>query len=220
MRERLFNVTHQIVPQIISAMRTSRLNFWYNGSAISNGIALQIGIIVLFILLYKIFPKSGFSTALELVTEKIYEFFEEIMGEKEKRSIKTYVVVLFFIIIISNLLGLLIDFLKLPLPQLEEWFSIPTSNINFTVALSSVAVVIMLIVQYKSMGGLIKHLNEYLPIRGKNILTVERGTMPLIAYYPLKIVVKLFDIGISLFIGFLDIIGLFAKVLSLAARLA
>ncbi len=172
------------------------------------------------IAVYKIFPKSGFSMVLELVTEKIYEFFEEIMGEKEKKGIKTYVVVLFFIILISNLLGLLIDFAKLPLPQLEEWFSIPTSNINFTAALSSIAVIIMLIVQHKSLWGLFKQLNEYVPIRWKNILTVERGKLPLLVYYPLKILVKAFDIGISLFIGLLDIVGLFAKVLSLAARLA
>lgn len=38
-------------------------------------------------------------------------------------------------------------------------------------------------------------------------------------YYPAKAVVKLFDIAISLFVGMLDIVGIFAKVLSLTARL-
>jgi len=151
MEEQLFTLTHNVIPQVINTIWTNWLSFWYNSSPISNGIALQIAIIIMLIAVYKIFPKSGFSMVLELVTEKIYEFFEEIMGEKEKKGIKTYVVVLFFIILISNLLGLLIDFAKLPLPQLEEWFSIPTSNINFTAALSSIAVIIMLIVQHKSL---------------------------------------------------------------------
>ena len=38
-------------------------------------------------------------------------------------------------------------------------------------------------------------------------------------YYPLWALVKLFDIAISLFVGFLDIVGVFAKVISLAFRL-
>jgi F-type H+-transporting ATPase subunit a len=43
--------------------------------------------------------------------------------------------------------------------------------------------------------------------------------MPAWQYYPAKIVVKIFDIAISLFVWFLDIVGIFAKVLSLTARL-
>ncbi len=38
-------------------------------------------------------------------------------------------------------------------------------------------------------------------------------------YYPLWIIAKIGDIIISLFLGLLDIVGLFAKVISLAFRL-
>jgi F0F1-type ATP synthase membrane subunit a len=40
-----------------------------------------------------------------------------------------------------------------------------------------------------------------------------------VLFYPAWIVIKIFDIIISLFVGFLDIIGILAKVISLAFRL-
>ena len=43
--------------------------------------------------------------------------------------------------------------------------------------------------------------------------------MPKLVYYPLWLFTKLFDILISLFVGALDIIGNFAKVISLSFRL-
>ena len=43
--------------------------------------------------------------------------------------------------------------------------------------------------------------------------------MSKIVYYPLWLFTKLFDILISLFVGVLDIIGNFAKVISLSFRL-
>lgn len=54
---------------------------------------------------------------------------------------------------------------------------------------------------------------------GKGILDVDKGTMKPIVYWPMKILVKLFDIGISMFVGILDIIGIIAKIVSLSARL-
>lgn len=43
--------------------------------------------------------------------------------------------------------------------------------------------------------------------------------MKVLVYWPMKIFAKVFDIGISLFVGLLDIIGIGAKVVSLSARL-
>jgi F-type H+-transporting ATPase subunit a len=48
---------------------------------------------------------------------------------------------------------------------------------------------------------------------------VEKGDMHPALYYPLAVVVKLFDIVISLFVGILDIVGNIAKVISLSFRL-
>ena len=38
-------------------------------------------------------------------------------------------------------------------------------------------------------------------------------------YYPMRVIIKIFDIIISLFVGFLDIIGVAAKIISLSFRL-
>jgi hypothetical protein len=46
----------------------------------------------------------------------------------------------------------------------------------------------------------VKFILEYIPITGKGILDIERGAMPAWQYYPVKIVVKIFDIAISLFV--------------------
>jgi hypothetical protein len=60
---------------------------------------------------------------------------------------------------------------------------------------------------------------EYVPVRGKDIITIEKGSMKPILFYLARPVIKIFDIIISLFVGFLDIIGILAKVISLAFRL-
>jgi F0F1-type ATP synthase membrane subunit a len=76
----------------------------------------------------------------------------------------------------------------------------------------------MLYIQFRR-AGFIKFILEYIPITGKWILDIDRGNMKAIVYYPIKTVVKLFDIAISLFVWLLDIIGIAAKVISLTARL-
>ena len=176
MEGQILTFAQTTLPNIVSYIRNSWISFRYTNSPIANGILLQIAIILLLVWAYKAFPNSKFSTLLSYITEKMYEFFEEIMGEEEKAGIKTYIVVLFFIIVISNLLGLFIDFVKLPFPQLEVLFAIPTANINFTAALATIGVVIMLILQNRHLGGILKQLHEYIPITGNNILSIERGT--------------------------------------------
>lgn len=58
-----------------------------------------------------------------------------------------------------------------------------------------------------------------MPFRGKDIITIEKGSMNPVLFYLAWPVIKAFDIVISLFVGFLDIIGILAKVISLAFRL-
>ena len=63
------------------------------------------GIIFLVLaLVVHVFPKSTFSVVFELIYEKGYVFFEEIMG-KRHRNILPYIVSLFFLLLCINLLG-------------------------------------------------------------------------------------------------------------------
>ena len=151
----------------------------------------------------------------------MYEFFEEILGKAQKEVFKVYVVSLFFIILFSNLLSYILDLVRVMFTDIEalpQFIVIPTTNFNFNLALALVSIIIMLYVQFRR-AGFIKFILEYIPITGKWILDIERWTMKAIVYYPIKTVVKAFDIAISLFVGLLDIIGIAAKVISLTARL-
>jgi F0F1-type ATP synthase membrane subunit a len=51
--------------------------------------------------------------------EKIYDFFEEILGEETKSWVKNFVTTLFFVILFSNLLGLFVEFIA-PIFGLNE----------------------------------------------------------------------------------------------------
>jgi len=61
--------------------------------------------------LYKNYRKSSFVVFFEMFFEKVFDFFEDILGKEEKRWTKVYITSLFFIILLSNLLGLFLEFL-------------------------------------------------------------------------------------------------------------
>ena len=185
------------------------------------GVILQIAVITLLVILVRLLYKTKFGIAFALLFEGMYEFFEEILGKQQRKTFKIYVVSLFFIILISNILSYTIDLIRvvfLDIEALPKYIVIPTTDFNFNLALAAVSIIIMLYIQFRR-AGFIKFILEYIPITGKWILDIDRGNMKAIVYYPIKIIVKLFDIAISLFVWLLDIIGIAAKVISLTARL-
>jgi len=184
-------------------------------------VLLQIAIIVIVVLAIKFFRKSKFGIWFSLIFEYMYEFFEEILGKTQKEVYKVYVVSLFFVVLLSNLLSYILDLVRVMFTDIEalpEFIVIPTTNFNFNLALALVSIIIMLYVQFRR-AGFIKFVLEYIPITGKWILDIDRWNMKAFIYYPIKIVVKAFDIAISLFVWLLDIVGIAAKVVSLTARL-
>lgn len=184
-------------------------------------------LILLFVLVYyrfksgkQLFTKFGnnFILLFELMFEKVYDFFIEIIGEGQKYWVKSFVIGMFFVILFSNLMGTFLDFLAIAFPGLETWIIAPTTDANFNIAMAVAAVLLILYLQMRHLG-VGKFFYEYVPFFGKGIITIERGTMSKWVYYPVWFIAKLFDILISLFVGALDIIGNFAKVISLSFRL-
>lgn len=194
----------------------------------------SVGIIVLFtflIILFissKFFSKSKFYLSFEMFYEKIYDFFEDILGKEENRNVKMYVTGLFFVILFSNLLGTFTDII---LPafntqpwviqdklKLEHFIASPTTIMSFDIAMAIVSVLFILFVQVKHLW-IFKFFHEYIPILWKNYIPYERWNLKPIFDIPVFLFVKLFDIIISLFLWFLDIIGMLAKVISLSFRL-
>lgn len=182
-------------------------------------IIIELFIIWIIIYLYKVFPKNAVFVFFEMAFEAVYDFFEELLWKNEKTWLKTYVTILFFIIIISNLLGVFLEFL-IPVfgHDIEHYIKIPTADINFNIAMALVWIVVVIYEQFKSLG-ILKFFHEYFPILWKNYIPYERWSLPKGIDFIVFIIIKLFDIIISLFLWILEIVGVFAKIISLSFRL-
>ena len=182
--------------------------------------------ILIFALLYYLFKSDKlflyywkrFILLFELLFEKIYGFFDDIIWNNQKFWVKSFVIWIFFVILFSNLLWTVADFLNTMFPWLDTRITAPTTDVNFNVAMALIAVGLILYVQFSKLW-LLKFIYSYLPIFWKNIVSIERWNMSSWVYYPLLFFVKIFDIIISMFVGVLDIIWNIAKVISLSFRL-
>lgn len=183
-------------------------------------LGVEVAIFGLIILAYKKWRDSSFVVFFDMFFEKVYEFFEDILGIEEKKWTKMYITTMFFIILLSNLMGVALELL-LPIfgeEAMHHVISIPTADINFNVAMAIVGVIIVIYEQFKALGFW-KAMYEYFPILGKNYIPYERGNMPAYIDWPVFLLVKTFDIIISVFLGMLEIVGHLAKVISLSFRL-
>ena len=182
-------------------------------------ILLELFIVLLLWVWFKFFPKSWIMIIIELTFEKAFEFFEEILWIKEKRWVKMYITMVFFIILISNLLGVALEFL-LPIfwESLHHAISIPTADINFNIAMAVVWVVIVILEQFKALGFW-KAVHTYVPIKWMDLIPFERWKLPPALDWPVFILVKIFDIAISMFLWALEIVWHAAKIISLSFRL-
>lgn len=163
-------------------------------------------------------PDSSFAVFFDMVFDGVYGFFEDILWVEEKKWTKLYITGMFFVILISNLLGVFLEVLWVGLPFLHHSISIPTSDINFNVAMAIIWVCIVIYEQFKFLWFW-KALYEYVPFMGKNYIPYEKGKMNKYIDIPLYMLVKFFDIVISLFLWVLEVVGHWAKIISLSFRL-
>lgn len=191
-------------------------HWWLNPYFV--GIILEFIIIFIIWAVIKYKPKSSFSVAFDMMYDGIYSFFEDILGSHEKSRIKLYIITMFFVILFSNLLWIVFDIVWVWFPILHHHVAIPTSDINFNVAMAIIWVIILLLEQIKTLWFW-KTLYEYFPVLGKNYIPYEKGKMSKYIDVPLFLFVKVFDIIISLFLWVLDIVGHLAKIISLSFRL-
>ena len=206
----------------------SLLRDWFSSLPLSllRGELFLLLLIILFAFFYYLFKSDKlflyfgkrFILLFELLFEKIYWFFDEIIWENQKFWVKSFVIWIFFVILFSNLLWTVVDFLNTMFPWLDKYIIAPTTDVNFNIAMALIAVGLILYVQFRKLG-FFKFIYSYLPIFWKNIVSIERDGMPWWIYYPLQVFVKLFDIIISMFVWVLDIIWNTAKVISLSFRL-
>lgn len=191
----------------------------YLGGWVWVGILLEIGFIVLLSLAYFRFPFSWVSIFFEFLFESVYHFFEDILWEGEKKSIKLYITLLFFIIIFANLGGIVLEFL-MPIfwESLEHSIKNPTTDINFNIAMAIIWITIVLKEQWLFLWTK-KFVYEYFPIVWKKYLYYARWHYPPLIDGVFYILISIFDIIISVFLGALEIVWLLAKIISLSFRL-
>lgn len=170
-------------------------------------------------------PDSKIVFLADYSYEWVYNFYESILWQNNAGWIKTYIVSLFFIILITNIFWVISDFIAPIFGVNGEWkfylseiFQIPSSDLHFNLALAILSVGVLLVTQFQSIGGK-WFFTHYFPIAGKWYMKITKWSMKNIYFYLLFPLVKTFDILISLFLGFLDMIGLVAKVVSLSFRL-
>jgi len=173
----------------------------------------------------KFLPLSKVSLLFEVMYEKAYDFFAEILEEDFPTYAKNFVVILFFIILFSNIFAIVLEVLAPVFGvneawkfHLEHYISVPSADLNFNIALAVISMIALLVVQFGGMGWK-WFFYEYMPVLGKGYISVEKWSVNKYLYYPLAFFAKSFDILISVFLALLDIIGLAAKVVSLSFRL-
>lgn len=169
-------------------------------------VLLEICILFLISFLLRKYKNKWFGIIFSSLYEMIYKQFQDILGEKNSRVI-TYVVWLFFVILFANLFWLCNDVIRFFFPRWLRNVTAPTGEMEFNIALAIISIGIMLYVQYKNLGWFKNFFLAYLPITGKGLIEGK------------GIWAKIGDIFISMFIGILDIIGTFAKIISLSMRL-
>ena len=211
----------------------------FGGLAVAAFVVLLIG-------LFAVNKRNGFGVLFGQMYEGMYDFFGDILGAREYTWIKSFITNMFFVILLYNLLGLLFDFVGPVFGYdavaeqfgLAKYLGFATSDYHFNIAMATVGVLLSLVIQFVAGSGsqaFGKHVSSskwttpflkifnfiyaYVPFWGKGIITIEKWSVHPIAFYPLWVVIKAFDIVISLFVGFLDIIGVLAKIISLAFRL-
>lgn len=170
------------------------------------GYLIELLIMICIIICVRFFPWKGFSILFVSLYEGIFNFFEDIIGKEKPDWMKWYVTNLFIIILIANLFWLFNDVIRFFFPRWLRNVTAVTWELEFNMALAISSVVITLGIQSRHLWFR-NCLHEYFPIMWKWLIEGK------------GIWAKIGDIVISIFVAFLDIVGTFAKVISLSMRL-
>lgn len=163
----------------------------------------------------KLVPK-GIQSVFEMVIEVFLGIFDSVTGSREK-SLKFFPLVFsfFILILLNNWMGLLpgIGSIGQIVSEHGEKVFVPyfrggTADLNTTLALATIGVVVSHIFGVITVGGW-NYLNKF--INFKALLEIPKK----IIKEPTILIVN----PIKIFVGFIEIIGEFAKIASLSFRL-
>lgn len=168
------------------------------------GFLVSLTLIILLVSAAKKFTliPTRMQAGLEMIAEYLLENLEQAFGSREeaKKFFPLIMSLLLFILVANQFT--LIPFIYQVTIDGTEAFRQPTSDLEGTIALSLMVVVLSHVLALRISP--LRHLGNFLPIH---------------KLFKVRSFGELFNAGVDLFIGVLNIIGEFAKVVSLAARL-
>lgn len=153
-------------------------------------------------------PHSRFVQCVDFFLEYMISFYKEVVEYKVPSKIIVITVTIFFYILWSNLVGLFGDFFVMVIPQLHDYFRPIGSDFFFNLILAVFFVIFSNIYGFYKNG--FHYIEKYLPYKGIGIVKVTKRRHYLL---------KPFDIIIWFAIGLIELVGEFAKMLSLSLRL-
>ena len=149
---------------------------------------------------------------IEMAIEEMDKFFGSV-SEKVPTTAKIYVLFLFFYILWNNLFGLFVDLFATVIPTLHHYLRPVTTDIIFNAMLAVFGVLWALAYGFKTHW--LHFLERYFPLNWVGIA----GDRPKGWKVIIWLIVKILDILLWLFIGLLEFVGEFTKMLSLTLRL-
>lgn len=155
----------------------------------------------------------GFLNFIDYLIEMLLVKAEEVVGDQERtRKFFPICASLFFFILVSNWMGLLPGIGSIGVWQVHHGeevlvplFRPPTSDLNFTLAIAVFAVAATHILGMLGLGFMV-YASRFINLRGI-ILAIKHG--------PMAVIVAV----VEFFVGLLEIVSEFAKIMSLSLRL-
>lgn len=152
-------------------------------------------------------PDNFFVSLMDLILETIDDFFGSV-SDKIPSAAKTYILFLFVYILWNNLFGLFVDMFSVVVPFLHTHLRPVNTDIYFNAVLALFWVLWSIVYGIQNNG--LKFFERYIPLKWVWIVKMDKLR---------KLPIKIIDILLWLFIGFLEFIWEITKVMSLTLRL-
>ncbi len=179
---------------------------------------ISLLLFIIFILIFNFVKnknsESLFVVIVEMSIEWMNKFFWSV-SEKVPFSVKIYVLFLFVYILWNNILWLFFDVFATVVPVLHEYVRPVTTDIIFNWMLAVFGVLWAIVYWFKMQK--LHFVEKYFPLKWVGI-SWNKPQWNLFKTL-LWVIVKIFDVLIWLFIGFLEFVWEFTKILSLTLRL-
>lgn len=181
-------------------------SFTVSNAMTATGVTTLLLLIFAFLVRWKagVIP-SRMQVLFEEVFFLYYDPLNDALGEKKARQITPLLVTLFLFILISNCF-ILFPFLGALTTEHGHFFRTPTTDYSLTLALAIITMGAAHLLAF--IASPLGHIGNYL--RFKLLFQVLTGKKP---------ISELFNAGIEIFLGVLEILGDFIKVISLGTRL-